>query len=447
VLKIVSGSLALAEGVGAVVKEAIAIVAPLEAAYITSGLVLVPVKAVGYALALAVDAVHALGAALSGVGFLFMNLVLTPLDLFNEGLGKALNFIHAGLGDGLVQAGKDGEAALQRIAAPALAFIKDIQTGNTAVQQFGKNWQSAQQDATSAAAAIQKAITDAVNAVANFRLHIHTDTGDSTDAVANAEAAAQIIGAAVDTEKAKLKSALDAGQLSYKQYFDALTAIEIASLDAQIRAKQAALAAATKPDERAKAEGEIAKLEEQEQAVRLKNVDELRAKQAANTDQLIVDDERERKAHGDTYASDLAAIGKIVEAHDLANAKAGASDAQRRASNQELLTSLTQQLDVKDDQAQAEQLLTSIEQRRRLIDAELKDDAITQVEAKQRLQALATQDVPRLQQQLDIIRQIADALHDPKLQNLVIKLTLEMEGVDLNLETDQQKEFTRLKDQ
>jgi len=143
VLKIVSGSLALAEGVGAVVKEAIAIVAPLEAAYITSGLVLVPVKAVGYALALAVDAVHALGAALSGVGFLFMNLVLTPLDLFNEGLGKALNFIHAGLGDGLVQAGKDGEAALQRIAAPALAFIKDIQTGNTAVQQFGKNWQSA----------------------------------------------------------------------------------------------------------------------------------------------------------------------------------------------------------------------------------------------------------------------------------------------------------------
>src|SRR6185312_3175219 len=97
VLKIVSGSLALAEGVGAVVKEAIAIVAPLEAAYITSGLVLVPVKAVGYALALAVDAVHALGAALSGVGFLFMNLVLTPLDLFNEGLGKALNFIHAGL--------------------------------------------------------------------------------------------------------------------------------------------------------------------------------------------------------------------------------------------------------------------------------------------------------------------------------------------------------------
>src|SRR6185312_14574091 len=270
---------------------------------------------------------------------------------------------------------------------------------------------------------------------------------EGKDAVANAEAAAQIIGAAVDTEKAKLKSALDAGQLSYKQYFDALTAIEIASLDAQIRAKQAALAAATKPDERAKAEGEIAKLEEQEQAIRINNATELAAKEQENADKLLADDEKLRAAHGETYAAELAAIGKIVEAHDKELALAGATDAQRRASNQELLTTLTQQAEAKDAQAQAEQLLTSIEQQRRLIDTELKDDAITQVEAKQRLQALATQDVPRLQQQLDIIRQIADALHDPKLQNLVIKLTLEMEGVDLNLETDQQKEFTRLKDQ
>src|SRR6185437_9847407 len=178
------------EGFGTVVKEVISIIAPLEAAYITSGLVLVPIKAVGYAIAGAVDLVHLLGAAFSGAGFLFMNLVLTPLDLFNEGLGKALNFIHKGLGDGLLEAGKDGEAALQRIAAPALKFIDDIRTGNTAVQQFGKSWQTAQDDATGAADAIQHAIADAAKAVANFHLTPTPPPGGDTKDVASRVAGA-----------------------------------------------------------------------------------------------------------------------------------------------------------------------------------------------------------------------------------------------------------------
>jgi len=437
---LVGGALALVEGIGAVVKEAIGIVAPVEAAYITSGLVLVPIKAVGYALALAVDAVHALGAAFSGAGFLFMNLILTPLDLFNETLGKALNFIHAGLGDGLIAAGKDGEAALQRIAGPALAFIQQIETGNTAVQQFGKNWQAAQQDATSAAAAIQKAIADATTAVANFKFTPPPTGGDGKDAVANAQAAAQIIAAAVDAEKAKLKAALDQGQLSYKAYFDALTTIEIASLDAQIRAKQAALAAAAKPDQRTKIEGEIAKLEEQEQAVRLKNLDELATKQQANADKLLADDERVKKAEGDTYAAELAAIGKLVEAHDRELALAGATDAVRRQSNQAMLSALTQQLDIQDDRQRVEVGLAALAHERATLESEVRVGLVPEQQAEERMAALEAARLPVLKQLAEQGLALAQALGNPTLIAQMQALLEKMEQV-----TNQSAALGRLK--
>ena len=413
VAAVIGGVYALAEEFGVVVKSAIGLIAPLEGAYIQSGLVLVPIRAIGEGLAFAIDVVHGLAAALSAAGFLFMNLILTPLDLFNEGLGKALNFIHAGLGDGLIEAGKDGEAALARIAGPALQFISDIRTGNTAVQQFGRAWDQAQIAAEHAMAGVRAAIASTSHALATFTPNLGGAAGGGKDAAASAEAAAQIIGAAAETQKAKLKAALDQNELSFKQYFDALTTVEIAALDAQIRAKQAALAAAEKPDDRAKIEGEIAKLEEQEQAVRIRNADELATKQRENADKLIADEQRLRAAQGDTYAAALANIGKLVEAHDAEMAKAGASDADRRTSNAELYDALVAQLDIKDKSQQVELGLNTLARQRLALEAAVRAGTMGEQDAEQRLAALEAARVPGLRQLAEQGLALAKALGDP----------------------------------
>lgn len=239
------------------------------------------------------------------------------------------------------------------------------------------------------------------------------ETGNKAG-VADAEAAAQIIGAAVDAEKEKLKAALDQGQLSYRQYFDALTAVEIASLDAQIRAKQAALAAADKPDERIKTQGEIAKLEEQEATLRIKNAEALRQKEQANADALIKDDARVRAAHGETYAADLAAIGRIVEAHDLEMAKAGASDDQRRASNQELLAAFTAQLDIKNDQQRVEIGLNALAHERATLESQVRAGLVPEQQAEAQLAAIEAARLPGLKQLAQQALALAEALGDPK---------------------------------
>lgn len=429
-LNLVSGAAALVEGIGTVVKEAISIVAPLEAAYLTSGLVLIPIKMVGELLAGAVDGVHLLEAAISGVGFLVMNVIVTPFALFNEMLGKAFNLVHGGLGDGFIEVGQAGETMLQKIVQPALDMVKTIQGGNLEVEKFGRNWNAAQADAAKAAGAIQKAIEDTAKALANFNANPPPGGGDGKDAVANAEAAAQIIGAAVETEKAKLKAALDANQLSYKQYFDALTAIEIAALDAQIRAKQAALTAATKPDERTKIEGEIAKLQEQEQATRIRNEGEYQQKIAETNDKVLKFIAEQQKASGDEFTARLGAIGKEAEAYEQALAREGVADNERRARVQAFVETETEAAEAADLQKTIETQLTQVEQTRALIQAEVKEHLISQVQAAEQLDGLQQHNLSQITDELNELESIAKLLKDPKLMNAVITLRLKLLNED-----------------
>lgn len=246
------------------------------------------------------------------------------------------------------------------------------------------------------------------------------------EAVAQAEAAAQIIGAAVDTEKAKLKAALDANQLSYKQYFEALTAAEIAALDAQIRAKQAALAAADKPEDKAKAQAEIAKLEEQEQAVRIKNADELAAKLHENADKILADEEKVRAAQGETYSAALANIGKLVQAHDAEMEKAGASDAERRASDARMYDVLVAQLDVKTQAQQIEQGIVQLTRERATLEEDVRSGTLGELEAERQLAALEAARLPTLQNLVQVGLDAAKALGDPALVTRMEQLQAEL---------------------
>ncbi len=405
-LTLVSGALSLVEGIGAVVKEALGIVAPLEAAYITSGLVLVPIKAIGYALAGAVDLVHGLGAAFSGAGYLFMNLILTPLDLFLEGLGKAANFVKAGLGDPLLAAAQQNQALLARIAGPAVAMLDAIKSGTTAVQQFGKNWQAAQDDATHAADAIQKAITDMAKAVANFRLNPLSGDGGAVDVPARVQAAIEAAKSAAALQKQYLESALKDNEISYRDYFDELTRTEIASIDKQIAAKQELLAAAP-AKERPKIAADIGALENDRIAIRLENETKYRAAIEATNAKVMELEAGTRKAESDAFTARLGEIGKEAEALNKALALEGVSDAERRERVERVVTVRIQLAEVDDLKSQVEQALKAPDAQIKDVQRLVQTHAIDEARGRDLVTAAYQRELAVIDQALQKARELA----------------------------------------
>ena len=430
VAAVIGGAFALAEEFGVVVKAAIGLLAPIEGAYYSTGLVLVPLKTMGYLLAGAIDAVHLLEGALSGVGFLIANVILTPLDLFNEGLGKALNFIHAGLGDGLIAAGKDGEAALARIAGPAKAVIDAISTGNLAVDQFGRAWDQAQADASAAMDKVRAALAGVHGDLATFTNTSGTGTaGNEKDIAARVAAAIEAAKSGAALQKQFLDSALADNEISYRDYFDELTRTEIDSLDKQIKAKQTLLAAA-KPEEQPKIQADIVALENQRSAVRLENerkyqqaIDETNAKVLRYIGE-------QQKASGDEFTARLGEIGKEAEAYDAALAREGVADNERRARVQAFVETETEAAEAADLQKTIETQLTQVEQTRALIQAEVKEHLLSQVQAAEQLDGLQTHNLSQITDELNELESIAKLLKDPKLMNAVITLRLKLLNED-----------------
>jgi len=429
VLGIVSGVAALVEAFGAVVKEVIGIVAPLEAAYITSGLILVPLKAVGYAIAIAVDGVHLFEAALSAVGYAIATLVLEPFNLLNKGLGEAANLIHHGLGDGLLDVSRKGEDELASMLDPAKRITAEMLNGGSAVAQFGKNWDEAQKSAIGAASAIEQAIAGAANSLATFHLTPEPNTGDGKDVAGRVQAAIESAKSAAALSKQYLDAALADNEVSYRDYFDELTRTEITSLDRQIAAKQELLASA-KPAEQPKIEADITSLENQRQAVRLENERKYQQALTETNDKILHYIAEQEKAAGDEFTARLGEIGKEAEAYDQALAREGQSDAARRAALRQFVDTQTQSAEASDLERTIETQLSIVEQTRSLIHEQIKEHLISQADATQRLQALQSGNLAQITQELSQLEAIANLLKDPKLLNAVITLKLRLLNED-----------------